>query len=326
MIGYGQIPIVSPLVTIAPTKLENSKLFQRKLQNFIVYQGNCHEIMTYPLIGPALLEKAQWPLTGTELRLVNALNVDAQLMRPSLLPSALEALALNQKNYSAFRFFEIGRTYYPDSTTFSQENSHLLIASFSRERSVFFDLLNLVDRLMTFLKLPTEFLSPNSQFPCEILPPDWQHVHPFEVQHLRVMGKMSGAVFSVHPLLLRDWKIKGQAAFFILNLARFEGQELKEKVAFRPLPKFPSSSFDWTIIMPVDESVTKVFAALKKVKIKELESVKVVDIFQRGSEKLLTLRAKFVDPEKTLDGKLLEQWQKTLIDTLESAHFPLKRG
>ena len=113
MIGYGKITPRSPLSPIAAIRLSPAKALQRKLQDYLVLRARCLEVMTYPLIGEALLKKCHWPKLNEDLLLANAISLDHDRMRPSLVPSILEAAARNQKYHRRFQFFELGRSYLP---------------------------------------------------------------------------------------------------------------------------------------------------------------------------------------------------------------------
>ena len=56
-----------------------------------------------------------------ELILINSLSKDHDRMRPSLIPSILNSVALNQKTYNNFSLFELGRSYLPDSKKFLRD-------------------------------------------------------------------------------------------------------------------------------------------------------------------------------------------------------------
>ena len=59
---------------------------------------------------------------------------------------------------------------------------------------------------------------------------------------------------------------------------------------------------------------------------KEFVEVKVADVFTLSEDrKTVTLRATFLDTERTLPGEFLEEAQRKLVETLEKAGFPLKQ-
>lgn len=95
---------------------------------------------------------------------------------------------------------------------------------------------------------------------------------------------------------------------------------------YKPLPKYPGSLFDCTVIVPRSAAAAEPLRALKGVKYRELESIRLVGVFlpEDPDVKWVTLRASFLDPDKTLDGAFLEEAQNRIVSELTKAGFPLK--
>jgi phenylalanyl-tRNA synthetase beta chain len=323
IIGYDNITPLSPLDTIAPVKLTDMQKVQRRVRDFMVQQGKSFEVMSYPLIGESLLKKVSWP-TSTTLKLINSLSVDHDLMRPSLIPSLLEITETNVKNFERARFFEIGRSYTEDSIHFSKENLHLGTAFYDKDKNTFIDTSNLISNLLSSLNLSYEFTERNPKFTNPLVPAEWLGNHPFEFLNIKVMGKNCGAIFSIHPLILRNLKIKGHLTLALFDLSIFENFSPKDKTKYKPLSKFPSSTFDWTVVMPADKAVAEALMAAKKVKLKELQDVAVLDVFPNEEVKYVTFRAVLADEAGTLNSELLKQAEIALIDATTRAGFNLK--
>lgn len=324
IIGYDNITPVSPKLDISPVRLSNVQVLHRQIKNYMTFQGKAFEVMTYPMIGEKHLKRASWK-DDQPLKILNSLSKDAEIMRNSLMPSLLEAAALNTKNFSEFRFFELGRSYHSDSKQFSKDSSQLGIVFYDKEKNPFMDLVNTVDGLLNATNVPADLVEKHPKFKNNLVSEEWKGTHPFEFLNIRIMGRMNGVVLSIHPLLLRDYKIKGHLAVCLIDLSSFEEQRMKDQIKYKPLPKFPGSSFDWTVVADNDAPVGTVLDSLKKVKIKELQSTKVVDIFNmEGNKKAVTLRAHFLDPEKTLSTEFLTSAREQLMATLDKAGFPLK--
>lgn len=323
IIGYDNIIPLSPLDVIAPVKLTEIQKIQRRIRDFMVLQGKSYEVMSYPLIGASLLKKVTWP-TETSLKLINSLSQDHDLMRPSLIPSLLEMSEANSKNYDRFRFFELGRSYNEDKALFTKEALQLGAVFFDKDKSTFIDMTNVVTNLLTSLNLSAEFTERNAKFSNPLVPAEWIGNHPFEFANIRVMGKFAGAIFTVHPLVLRNLKIKGHLTIALFDLSLFENFSAKDKTKYKPLSKFPNSTFDWTVVVPADKQVLEVVSAAKKVKLKELQSVQVLDIFPNENEKFVTLRAVLADESGTLNSELLKQAETALIDATLRAGFNLR--
>lgn len=324
MVGFDNITPVSPKLDVFPVRLSEAQKLHRKIREFLVNHAKSFEIMTYPMVGKNLSKDAAWEEKDSFV-IVNALSEEHDRMRQSLIPSILEKVALNQKYTDEFRVFEIGRVYLKGNE-FSKDHSQLIIAFFDREKSPFMDLANTVEALLENAQIPADLSEKNPKFKNPlVMNEEWKGCHPVEFLNVRIMGKMKGVLTSVHPLLLKKLKIRGQLSLAVLDFTDIEDQPVKDKVKYKPLPKFQDSTFDWTVVMPKNSSVAELFAALKKVSIKELQSCKVLDTYAMSeTHTSVTLRATFLDPEKNLSGEFLDKSKKDLMDAVTKAGFPLK--
>ena len=321
MIGYDNIPAVSPMLPVRPVRLSPSKQFHRKIQDFLVHQTRALEIMTYPLVGKDLLEKAMWPDLSEKLVLVNALSVDHDRMRPSIIPSVIEKASQNQKNFDAFSFFEIGRSYLD----FEKERSQVVITMYSREATRFVELENTVEKLLSTLNVSFTFASANEKFPNQVLPKAWTGVHPHEFTNVQIMGKFTGALFTVHPMVLKNYKMKGHLSIAVIDITDLEAREQKDKTKYQPISKFPSSSFDVTVLMEKDSPAASAVTALNALKIKEIKSKSLVSVFMIDeTKKAVTVRTVFEDSEKTLTAETIKSLEQNVIQALEKAGLYLR--
>jgi phenylalanyl-tRNA synthetase beta chain len=296
---------------------------QRRVRDMMIAQGKSFEVMSYPLIGEALLKKVSWPMIP-KLKLINSLSQEHDLMRPSLAPSLLEVAELNAKNFERFRLFELGRAYTEDDAIFSKENLHLGALFFDKDESTFIELTNVVSNLLSSLNLSFDFIEKNAKFTNPLIPSEWLGIHPFEYINIRVMGKFLGVILSVHPLVLRNLKIKGHLSICLFDLSIFENFTSKDKTKYKPISKFPSSSFDWTVVVPAEKTVQEVINAAKKIKLKELKEVRILDIFPSDASNFVTIRAVLADDSATLTPEFLKQAEITLVDATTKAGFNLK--
>lgn len=321
MIGYDNIPPVSPLLPVKPIRLSAAKQFHRKVQDFLVNQGKALQIMTYPLVGKELLQKAMWPELNDHLVLVNALSVEQDRMRPSIIPSAIEVAFQNQKHFEEFSFFEIGRSYL----NFEQERSQILIGMYSKSSSRFVEVENAVEKLMATLNIAHNFAPQNAKFMNPLIPKEWKGAHPHEYLNVQIMGKYAGVITSVHPLVLKNYKMKGHLTLAVIDITDLESREQKDKTKYRPISKYPSSSCDFTVVMNKDLPAASAITALSAIKDKELKSKAIVDIFMMNNEqKAVSIRTVFEDSEKTLAPETIKTLEQKVVQVLEKAGFPLR--
>ncbi len=321
MIGYDNITPVSPMLPVKPVRLSVTKQFHRKIQDFLVNQGKSLQVMTYPLTGKDLLDKAMWPVANDHLVLVNALSVEQDRMRPSLIPLALEMAAQNQKNYEAFSFFELGRSYLD----FEKERSQLLIGFYSKDKSRFLEIENVIEKLLASLNISFNFAPKNDKFANVLMPKEWPGVHPHEYLNIQIMGKFAGAITTVHPLVMKNFKMKGHLTLAVIDLTDLEAREIKDKTKYAPIAKFPSSSCDFTVVMNKDLPAASVITALNSLKNKEIKSKSIVDIFMMNeTQKAVSIRTVFEDSEKTLTPEVIKTLEGQIVQTLEKSGFPLR--
>ena len=321
---YDHITPVSPKLSVLPTSLTSEQQMIRKLRTFLVYRTGAYEVMSYPMIGEKLLAKTDWSLEG-HLKLANPLSTDQALMRNSLIPSLLEMAGKNTKNLSNFRFFEYGRSYLPGGK-FAQERYQLGILFAHKEQTPFMDILNQMLELIKACKIPGEVIPRHSKYKNEMVPEDWSGLHPYEFKNVRIQGKLKGAVFSVHPILLRKLKIKEHISLAVIDLTDFHHRFRDHKFVYCPLPKFPGAVFDYTVTLAEKDSVGPLFEYLSKVKIKEIVGHKIVDIYKEGAFQHVTMRTTFLDPEKTPSGEFLKQAEEIIVQKLSENGIPLKSG
>lgn len=321
MIGYDNITPVSPMLPVKPIRLSAAKQFHRKVQDFLVQQGKSLQVMTYPLVGKELIQKAMWPVSNEHLVLVNALSVEQDRMRPSIIPSAIEMASQNQKHFDQFSFFEIGRSYLD----YEKERSQIVIGMYSKEKTRFLELENVVEKLLNTLNINYQFTPKNEKFQNTVLPADWNGMHPHEYINIQIMGKFTGVINTVHPLVLKNFKMKGFLTLAVIDITDLESKEMKDKTKYQPIPKFPSSSSDFTVVMSKDAPAATVITALNSLKQKEIKSKSIVDIFSMNdSQKAVSIRTVFEDSEKTLAAETIKELEQKIVQVLEKAGFPLR--
>ena len=114
--------------------------------------------------------------------------------------------------------------------------------------STFINLVNTVETLMSFLGLPYDLVTKSEKFKNNVVKQSWEGIHPVEFINVKLMGTLEGAIFTVHPLLLKNNKIKGTASIAILDLNKLSKKVPAKKIKYTPLPKFPGSTFDCSVV------------------------------------------------------------------------------
>ena len=132
MVGYDSLPSTMPIGETPAVERDPLFLLERELRRTLTKAG-AFEGRTYVTVSEA--DQARWtgmigePADETPVRLVNPMNLDQPLLRTSLLPRLISAVAENLKHEKSVRLFEIGHVFHatePDDLP--REPSHLAIA------------------------------------------------------------------------------------------------------------------------------------------------------------------------------------------------------
>ena len=326
IIGYDNIMAESPKHAIEALRLSPAKVLFRKAQDFMVLRGRALEIMTYPLVGEALLNKAEWPVLNENLVLKNALTPEHDRMRPSLIPSLLLAVAENRKEHEEFRIFECGRAYEElEKDEFSRDLHQIGIAFQSQETTPFMELVDVIEEMLSYISLPGKLVNASTGSTHSLLPASWEGSHPHEVLDVLIMGQSRGVIFSLHPQVAKRFKIKGRTALAVLDFSDVMNRKVKNIQAFHPLDRFPGAEFDLTVILEENDYAADAVSVVNKLKIKGIRSVGVHRVFSRDDNlRALTLKIRFRDEKKTLDANFLKESEERIIHALEKAGYPLK--
>lgn len=327
LVGYASIPITSPLVSVAPVSLEKTKNFERQIQNFLTSNAKCFEVMTYPLIGKNQLQQSKWPNNNEELILVNALSEDADRMRPSLLPTLLDSVALNAKNFDVFRVFELGRSYTATTLDKIQEQLDLALV-YSGINHQGKELVDTVESLFRFMKLPLEvkFVS-SHEFPNHrLINKEWPGLHPYECAILHSMGQAMGFIFTLHPSLSKKYKVKQHVHVALIDAHTLASRAFDAKSKYKPLSYLQDSYFDCCITLSSDQLIEQPLKIVEKLKLPEVSSVKIFDVYNKDETvKFVTLRNHFVAIDQALDSSKIKDLEDRIVSALQKSGFPLKQ-
>jgi phenylalanyl-tRNA synthetase beta chain len=327
VIGYNNIPAQPPLFQVEGHGLSRLQVLVRKIQDFLVINGRMSEIMSYPLVGEELLKRASWDQLNEDLRLKNAWSAVFDRMRPSLVPSALEKVAVNQKSFENFQFFEVGRSYHPSPQDFRREQIELLICLFDRKENRLVELIEIVERLTTYLTgRECEVDQPRGSTHT-LIPADWKGAHPFHTVKFSIDGVVVGLATEITPAILRNFKIRGRASLAVLDLELLVDQVQRNVTSYSSISPYPSSTFDVTVVVSEDQPFASVLQINKDKVPRELLRQKITSLFPLDhSQQAVTVRSVFHSATETLSAERVKELEDFVIGDLRTRGFPLKEG
>ena len=239
----------------------------------------------------------------------NPVDDSESVLRTSLLPGQLGAVAYNQRHFNGdVRLFEIGHVYLPapEGQLLPDEREFLAVALSGEEAPA---AVAVLDLLAEALALPAV------EMRAAVLP----GMHPTRSAEVVVAGRVRGAVGEVDPEVLEACRVSGRVAWLQLDLQQvLEGPRTRRR--YRPVSKYPPSDVDLAFVVPDDVAAVQVERALRASAGSLLARVELFDSY-RGSgvaegSRSLAYRLRFQAPDRTLtDAEVAEVRQRCIDET-----------
>ena len=305
-------------ITITPSVEENylGHTLKEKVANYFVGLG-FHEMMTNSITNAAYFteeEKQQM------VKMMNSLSAELNILRPSLLETSLEVVArnLNHKN-SNLKLFEFGKGYFTSGPGkyHEMEQVCMIISGNTKDQSWkgktvlsdFFYIKGVVSSVLQLLGINPDAV--------ETLPVPKLQDHII----FKANGELVAGAGEVNQKVLAQFGIKQPVYFAALNWEAVLRLTLRQTLTINELPRFPSVLRDISMVVPKHLSYAEVEKSVNNLKLSKLQEVKLFDIFE--SEKLGTDKKSvavsftFLDEEKTLTDKEIDDWMSKIMTTLE---------
>lgn len=254
------------------------------------------------------------------VKMINSLSAGLNILRNSLLETALEVVAynLNHKNNS-LRLFEFGKAYskQAEGTFRETENLCLVVTGNKNEDNWkqkkvpvdFYYLKGIVEKLVQLLGIDAG--SPEGREDRRLT----NHiVYQFNGQLIAGLGE-------VKRTLLEKFGIKQDVYFAGLNWQLLTDLAGWPAAKFRDLPKYPAVQRDLAIVVANETAWTAIHNTVQKIKLKQLRDIQLFDIFKSeklgAGKKSMAVSFTFSDDEKTLTDKEIEGWMTRIMTALE---------
>lgn len=305
-------------ITITPSVAsnKNGERIKEKTTGFLIGSG-FNEILTNSITNSKYFSKDN---LNVSVKLLNNLSSELDVLRPAMLPTALEVIAFNHNRRNTdLMLFEFGKTYNTSGIGDYSEKNHLCIyltgniqSTQWKGKSISSDLFHLKGIAEALFKL----LGVEPSFSTEASSAFMETMITANIDGQRVLklGKVAPKVameFDVREAVFFanfDWGLLINAASLI-------------KIKYREIPKFPAVDRDLALVLPRSMKYDEVTNQLGKLSLEKLREVKLFDLFESeklgADKKSLAVNFTFLDEEKTLTDKEIDGWMNKIISTLE---------
>ncbi|MBP9774020.1 MAG: phenylalanine--tRNA ligase subunit beta [Candidatus Peribacteraceae bacterium] len=285
--GYNKIPVIMPeAITQLPERDERMNKLRTALsaQQYI-------ELLNLSFTNAEIMKKAGLS-PDIAVTIANPLGEELSRMRTHLLPAILQVTGRELKSEKKdLKLFEYGHVFAKGS-----ESTQFCAVLAMRDSTTIAD--------EPILQLKADILSAFSIIGYTLdakpiadnLPP---YAHPGRSALITYKGATVGLLCEIHPQVRKAFELPERAAAAIIDWQALTALP-QVTLLTKPLALFPAISYDETIALPAS---MEVLLAELKIKNPLIESVQVVDLYQKDALKTATLRFVYRAADRTLEQK-----------------------
>ncbi|MEY2626975.1 MAG: phenylalanyl-tRNA synthetase beta chain [Actinomycetota bacterium] len=279
---------------------------RRRLVHSVMVEAGWCEAMPNPFLDPAATALAGVP-DEAQLALVNPLVAEESVLRVSLRPGMLRAVAYNQSHrVDDIHLYEVGHVYPKGQSALPDEEEVLCVMSVDAH-----------DGELAALRawsLLSDALSFGAQIDAKSTPPGY---HPGRSATLRRGKQVIGAMGELSPLVLRKYGVSGRVSCVEVSLSTVLREEPKP-VAAKPVSRYPSSDIDLAFVASDDLAAFDLHRALKSAAGNLAVSLELFDVYRgKGVEsgsRSLAYRLRLQAADRTLTDDEVSAVRQKCID------------
>lgn len=322
---YGYEHIVPSFIPTAEVTMGGYNLRQKrelKIKRALCAAG-CFEGMHYSFFSPSDLDLIRLPQDAPErhaIKLINPINIDLSLMRTTLAPQMLAAMARNQKKgILSGRIFEMGNKFIPGElplTEYPDERETICIGIFGEEED-FFSLKGIVDVVANALDITFDYEKTEKTF-----------LHPHRTAKILCEGKEVGYLGQVLYEIIDEMDMRVNS--FVAEIDLKALTEYYDKARkFTPLPKFLEEKRDFCFVM--DKKVT--CAQIEKAIMDACDYITSIELFdlyegiQLGlDKKSMAFSVVFTPREEEFKPAVIDGYIENILKVVEEKYGAVLRA
>jgi phenylalanyl-tRNA synthetase beta chain len=262
------------------------------------------------------------------VRLAHPMSAEMAVMRRSMLPGLLRAVARNQaRQRTDGGLFEVGRTYAPTADGGCEERHWLAAVQFGRVGGEGWRATPRPADLYTASGLATA-LARTARVTLEPAPNAAPYFHPVRQQRLLAGADVVAWAGEVHPLVLRAFDVTAPVAAVVIDREALLRAAPHGPAIFEDLVSVPVSTRDLAVVVPETARAADLVAAAREAGAPLARDVRVFDRYageQVGEgEVSLALRITLADPGRTLTDEEIDAAVARVREALEAGGARLR--
>ena len=260
------------------------------------------------------------------LKIVNPISEELDILRPNLLPNLLQAIKKNKnRNFDSFSIFEIGSQYRSTSPEDQLNVACGIKSGIKTEKSwknmqTEFDIYDVKQDLTSLI----DYLMPgNKKISVSNDCPSWYH--PGRSGSIKINNSVIAGYFGeLHPRVANQFKIKNKTNIFELYLD--ELPNIEKKTTNKPvlnLSDFQIVTRDFAFVIDKKVKSEEVVTSAFKVDKELIRNVEIFDLFEDDSlgkdKKSIAIKVTLQSNEKTLAENDISEISSKIIESVEKS-------
>ncbi len=322
---YGYDHVKSTFMPTAKVTMGGFNLQQRstlKLKRALCGLG-AYEGIHYSFFSPSDLDLLRLSDDAKErqaIKLINPINIDLSLMRTTLAPQMIRAMARNQKrDLLEGRIFEIGNAFIPKSlplTEYPDERETLCVGIFGEEESFY--------KLKGFAKIVADCFDLKFIYEAATKP----FLHPYQTAEIFCNDEKIGYLGKVSYEIMDDLDMRVPSFVMELDLSLLSKYYANEQ-KFIPLPKFAIEKRDFAFVVDKDVSCAAIENGIKEA-CKYVTDVKLFDVYEGLklglNKRSMAFSVVFTPQNEEFNDEKIEGYVKKILKNLEAKLGVTLRG
>ncbi|MGN1315445.1 MAG: phenylalanine--tRNA ligase subunit beta [Acutalibacteraceae bacterium] len=316
--GYDNFSIITTKSPLKPVKSSPVRAQSNEIKDILVKHYNLHEVHSY-----IWCDVRKYKKLGIEVeenvKVLNIESSDNGTLRNSMIPTLLSAVSDNKDFSESYGIFEIGRVaagIKEDGT--ANERRRLGIVLFDKtvsEKDLFFKAVSIVNEIFLQIKHKAPLLSK--------IAPVHQWQHPKNTAQISCDGVNMGIINTLHPSNAQKLDKNGSAVCIEIDVDDFITVN-GDNITFEEPSTQQSTYYDLSLIMKEGVTFADLSDCWNELNLEELGSVKVIDTYEKGGIKSITIRLNFSSKEKTLEMEQVQGWIDTILANLNKIGIELR--
>ena len=333
--GYDKIPAISmSLASNLPTPALNPAQRLRSTARRGLAGRGLMEVVTYSFLNSSQALLFGGGTEADSLKLINPISSDLDIMRPSLLPNLIAAVGRNaDRGNIAAALFEIGPRFFgvkpeDQDTVAAGVRSGYLGGRHWNEHMRTTDLFDVKADALSVLR---SVGVPVDKVEAVAKAPSWYH--PGHSGVLRLGPKITlGHFGEIHPLILKDFNLRGSVFGFEIFFDEIPGQNNKKNKArpYLDLPQFQTVERDFAFVVDEEISAALTLRSVLGVDRKLIADVTLFDVFRGGElkpgKKSLAINVVFQPMKKTLTDEEIDAIVEKIVAKVKKETGGILRG